>query len=238
MFLQCYKIVCADENRYRYSPISPTPIGEPHRTYFELTTNSMEGIANANIHSGARNCSPPESIPIILQLYCKQMNQLSENIKARPQAQHQHLTGIGQNIFERLISDNDTGPDRILQVNHGKLVKLTSKDEKRFGSGGNDRDLTKMKIELSSGNQPSWLLEIVFPFEDEPKYWLLCTKHMKLTSQIRCPCQCIKHVYKESKKIQEFQIYFLILMEGKSLISFYKCTSWNLLSVLPENRLT
>ena len=94
----------------------------------------------------------------------------------------QRLTGIAQNILENLMNNNDMEPDTVEIV---ERRKLSSEELYAFGTPGEESDqLFKIKFKLSIGNELCWFLEMAYPFENNPKYWLSCDKHFCLTSQI------------------------------------------------------
>ena len=194
--LECYHMVCQMPDKHVFSDI--LPIENPHPTCFEMTTNSMEGIANRNSHSGIRNCSPPKAVPKIIELYIKQMKNLKKNMTQMRRGKTQHITGIGQNIMHRLAQGSV--PDKIVSY---KTVELTASDREKYALEDSQNNIKKICFELSAGandnDRECWSLDVVYPFKNGPRVRFSCDNHLLFTSQLRVPCPCLNLIYKESK---------------------------------------
>ena len=102
-FKVCYECFCMDEKNYHFKNI--LPLLEPTRTYSVMTTNTMEGIANANKHNSIRSRPPPESLQRTIHFINRQNNALIKNMSENSRdGIPQYVTTVAQNIMERIMS--------------------------------------------------------------------------------------------------------------------------------------
>ena len=108
---------------------------KPTKTYSVMTTNTMEGIANANKHNSIRSRQPAESLCLTIHFIIRHYNALMKNILEKTRdGGPQFVTTVAQNIMERIVRKNP-------EMRGSKVVwhseKILSDDEaKYFGLGG------------------------------------------------------------------------------------------------------
>ena len=111
-----------------------------------MTTNTMEGIANANKHNHVRNTSPPESLRQIIDFSINQQILLFKNLqKSTSDGGKQYITGIAQNIMETIVRYKSD--DRASEVVQHSIKRLADDEAKLFGLN-DSTNLNKLTVEI------------------------------------------------------------------------------------------
>ena len=161
--------------------------------FFVWTTNASEGAASKANYNGARMCTPPRSLKILIESHQNEMTKLLSNYR-KSYSSDQCLTTIGMNCMTTLFGQTCPDPTG--------YTFLPAKTDNDGLNTLNTLTCTFTTDEGDGGDDENWSTLITYPNKNGSIYQVYCEKHAAYTASMLCPCSCSVKMFDISKEIK------------------------------------